>query len=112
MLSLHSLQRKQKNYSKPFRIRTFLFLSLLIWNCNDQYVHTLRRFLETMPDSRPKWAKCIPVFRPKRRKNPTRWGGTYLYGYMAYIREYPPGFLRGVLCMFCSCTAALFLQTL
>ena len=41
-----------------------------------------------MPDSRPKWAKCIPVFRPKRPKNPTRWDGPYLYG---YIREYPPG---------------------
>ena len=25
-----------------------------------------------MPDSSPKWAKCMPVFRPKRRKNPTR----------------------------------------
>ena len=24
--------------------------------------------------------KSIPVFRPKRRKNPTLWGGTYLYG--------------------------------
>ena len=35
---------------------------------------------KTIPDSRPEWAKCIPVFRPKRRKNPTRWGGTYLYG--------------------------------
>ena len=30
-------------------------------------------------NSRPKWAKCIPIFRPKRHKNPTRWGGTYLY---------------------------------
>ena len=35
---------------------------------------------KTIPaDSRPKWAKCIPVFRRKRRKNPTRWGSTYLY---------------------------------
>ena len=41
---------------------------------------------KTIPDSRPKWAKCIFVFRPKRRKNPTRWGGTYV----AYIRESPP----------------------
>ena len=32
-------------------------------------------FSKTIPDSRPKWAKCISVFRPKRRKNPTRWGG-------------------------------------
>ena len=32
------------------------------------------------PDSRPKRAKSIPVFRPIRCKNRTRWGGTYLYG--------------------------------
>ena len=35
---------------------------------------------KTIPDSRTKWAKSIPVFRPKRRKNPTFWGGTCLYG--------------------------------
>ena len=35
---------------------------------------------KTIPDSRPKWAKCIAFFRPKRRNNPSRWGGTYLYG--------------------------------
>ena len=34
---------------------------------------------KTTPDSRPKWAKCILVIRPNRCKNPTRWGGTYLY---------------------------------
>ena len=39
---------------------------------------------KTIPHFRPKWAKCIPVFRPKRRKNPTRWGGTYLYSFYRY----------------------------
>ena len=34
---------------------------------------------KTIPDARPQRAKSIPVFRPKRRKNPTLWGGTYLY---------------------------------
>ena len=29
--------------------------------------------LETIPDSRPNWAKSIPVFWSKRRKNPTLW---------------------------------------
>ena len=33
-----------------------------------------------------KWAKCMPVFRPKRSKNPDGAAHTY----MAYIREYPP----------------------
>ena len=34
---------------------------------------------KTIPNFRPKGAKCIHVFRPKRHKNPTRWGGTYLF---------------------------------
>ena len=34
---------------------------------------------KTIPDSRPKWAKSIPVFRPKRLKIHTLWGGTYRY---------------------------------
>ena len=79
MLSLLRLERKQKNSSNPFRIRIFLFLSYSFG------IETINTFIhsvvpsKTIPDSRPKWAKCIPVFRPKRRKNPTRWGGTYLY---------------------------------
>ena len=32
--------------------------------------------------------KPEPVFRPKRRKNPTLWGGTYLVG--------SPGFLKAL----------------
>ena len=63
---------------------------LFTWNWNDKYVnfipvHRLRTYLEnhtprTIPDSRPKRAKCIPVFRPKRPKNPTRCGGVNRYG--------------------------------
>ena len=34
--------------------------------------------VDRIPDQ--KSAKFIPVFRPKRRKNPTLWGSTYLYG--------------------------------
>ena len=79
MLSLLRLERKQKNYSNLFRIRIFLFLSYSFG------IETINTFIhsvvpsKTIPDSRPNWAKFIPVFRPKRRKNPTRWGGTYLY---------------------------------
>ena len=46
---------------------------------------------KTIPDSRPKCAKFIPVFRPKQRKNHTLWGGTYLCG---LYKEYPPGLAR------------------
>ena len=81
MLSLLRLERKQKNYSNPFRIRIFLFLSYSFG------IETINTFIlscsspKTIPDSRPKWAKFIPVFRQKRRKNPTRWGVTYLYSF-------------------------------
>ena len=86
MLSLHRLQRKQKQYSNSFRICIFLFLSLLIG------IETINTFThsvvssKTILDTRPKWAKCIPVFRPKRRKNLPD-GAAHT---MAYIREYPP----------------------
>ena len=52
------------------------------------FIHSLSS-LVTIPDSRPKWAKSIPVFRPKRRKNPTLWGGTHLYG--LYKEVFPRG---------------------
>ena len=44
--------------------------------------------LKTIPDLRPQWSKSIPVFRPKRLKNHTLWGGTYLY---SLYRGVPPG---------------------
>ena len=44
----------------------------------------------SIPDSSPEWAKYIPVFRPKRRKNPTRWDGTYLYSLCKGVPP-PPG---------------------
>ena len=43
---------------------------------------------KTIPDTRPKLAKCIPVFRPKRPQNHTLWGGAYLY--VLYKGEHPP----------------------
>ena len=46
---------------------------------------------KTIPDFRPKWAKCIPVFRPKRPKNHIRWDSTYLYGlYKGVPSPLPP----------------------
>ena len=80
MLSLLRLERKHKNYSNPFRIRIFLFLSFSFGiEMINTFIHSVVPS-KTIHDSRPKWAKCIPVFRPKRPKNPTRWDGTYPYG--------------------------------
>ena len=92
MLSLLRLERKQKSSSNAFRIRIFLFLSYSFG------IETINTFIlsrtvpsKTMPNSRQKWVKCIPVFRPKRRKNPTRWGGTCLYSLYKGIPPPPPG---------------------
>ena len=109
MLSLHRLQRKQKNSSNPFRIRIFPFLS-------DSFeIATINTFIHsvvssnTIPDSRPYFAKCIPVFRPKRRKNPTRWGGTYLYGLYKGVPS-PPGIQVSIYkTIGCRCEVSLFL---
>ena len=90
MLLLLRLERKQTNSWNPFRVRIFLFLSLILtWNWNDKYLpYTPVVPSKTTPDSRLKWAKCIPVFRPKLRKNPTQWSGTCLY---SLHKAVPPG---------------------
>ena len=90
MFSLLKLEHKHKNYSNPFRIRILLFLS---FSFGIEMINTFIYSVvpsKTIPDSRPKWAKCIPVFRPKRPKNPTRWGGIYLYGLYRGAPPPPP----------------------
>ena len=70
MLSLLRLERKQKDFSKPFRIRIFFFLSYSFG------IETIKTLIQSL---------CFLKnhtrfqFRPKRHKNPTWWGGTYLY---------------------------------
>ena len=63
-----------------FEFAYFLFLSYSfeMETINFSYIPVVPS--KTIPDSRLKWAKCIPVFRAKQRKNPTRWGGTCLFG--------------------------------
>ena len=90
MLSLIRWRRKHKNYSTLFGIRIFLLLSFSFG------IETMKMFIHsvvpsnTIPDSRPKWAKSIPVFRPKRHKNHTRWGRTHLYGLYKGVAPPPP----------------------
>ena len=92
-ISTYIIERKQKDSSNPFRICIFLFLS------HSFGIETTNTFIrseipsKTIPDSRPKWEKCIPVYRPKGRKNPTRWSGTYLYGLYTGVPR-PPGMGR------------------
>ena len=80
MSSFLGLERKQKNSSNAFWIRIFL---LLYYSTGIETITTFTHSgssLEIIPHSRPKRAKRIPVFRPKRPKNHTLWGGTYLHG--------------------------------
>ena len=88
-LSLLRLDRKKKkNSSNPFRIRIFLFLSYSFgFETINLFIHSLSPS-KTITEFRPKWAKCIPVFRPKLRKNPARWNNTYLY---RLYKGVPPG---------------------
>ena len=74
MSSLFGLEQQKKRILKnPFRIRIFLFLSYSfgIETINSSYTPVVPS--KTIPDSRPKWAKSIPVFKPKRRKDPNYW---------------------------------------
>ena len=89
MLSLRRLEDKQKKISNLFRIRIILFLSYSFG------IETINTSIPVVPsktihDSRPKWAKSIPIFRPKRRKTPTQWGGSYLYGLYKGVPPPPP----------------------
>ena len=82
-------QQPKKIYSNPLRIRIFLFLSYSFGiETINTFIHSRTVPSKTIPNSRQKWVKCIPVFRPKRRKNPTRWGGTCLY---SLYKRVPPG---------------------
>ena len=44
---------------------------------------------KTIPDSRPKWTKCMPAYPFSDQKGPKTipFGAEHIY--MAYIREYP-----------------------
>ena len=68
----------------------FLVFSLGFWQMDSKFFPFARNLRQTkarktIPDSRPK-STVYTVFRPKRCKNPTLWGSTYLYG---YISVYP-----------------------
>ena len=43
-----------------------------------------------IPSSTVSASLCIPVFTPKRYKNPTRWGGKVLYGFYKGAPPPPP----------------------
>ena len=68
MLSLLSLVRKQKNSSKPFEFSYFSFFRTHLESKRERRSYNPVVPSKTIPDSRPNWAKCTPVFRQQRRK--------------------------------------------
>ena len=92
MLSLLRLERQQKNALNPFRIGTFLLSYSFGIKLINMFIHS-RSSLENHTRFQTKMTNVcipIPVFRPKRRKNPTRWGSTYLYSLDKGVAPPPP----------------------
>ena len=83
------LEQQQKIHIHIYKI--FLFLSYSFGIEWTMHSSTPVVPLKAIADSRPKWAKSIPVFRPERCKTiPFRASHTYNKLIMAYIREYSP----------------------
>ena len=55
---------------------TLSFLFTWSWSNNNLHSYTPITPSKPIPDSIPRWAKCITIFRPKWHKNNTHWGGT------------------------------------
>ena len=84
MLSLLRLERKQKNYSNPFRIRIFLFLSYSFGiETINTFIHS-RSSLENHTRFQTKMGKVYTRLQTKTAEKP--FGAAH-----RYIGEYPPG---------------------
>ena len=74
------LRAQTKKFIKSISISHFLFLSYSFgFETINTFVNS-RSFPQKHTRFQTKLGNCITVFRPKRRKTPTRWGDTYLYG--------------------------------
>ena len=86
MLSLLTLERKQKIILIYFEFAYFPFFNSFGIETTNTFIHS-HSSLKTIPDSRPKWAKCVLVSDQIGAKTLSD-GAAHTY--MAYIREYPP----------------------
>ena len=86
MLSLLRLERKQNNSSNRICIFLFLSYSFGIETINT-FIHSRVVLSKTMPDSKPRWVKYIPVFRKKKKNGAKPLPGGAAHTYKAYIRE-------------------------
>ena len=81
--SLLRLERRQKDFLK-FILNSHTSCGVISYSFGT--IRQICSYATVAP------SKTIPVFRPKRRKNPTLWGGTYLYGLSKGVP--PPGLYR------------------
>ena len=95
LLTLEGVSTLKISYN-PFQTHIFLFLpySFGIGRINT-FILSLSASSKAIPDSRPKWAKFIPFFKPKLCKNHTLWGSTCLYGFSKGV---PPQEATGSWC--------------
>ena len=72
---------------------SFLFINLEL----KRQIRSYTAFFpsKTIPNSKPKWAKCIPVFRPKKCKNHILWVGTFKGIFPGKKSRYLKNFVRG-----------------
>ena len=62
------------------------FLGCFFFFFQKWYLTTRAVFLEQGPKTaQTKMGKVYTCFRPKQRKKPTQWGGTYLYGLIHFF---------------------------
>ena len=85
---------------KNFLIYTFLFLSYSFGiERTNTFIHSRSSHENhTRFQTKIQWAKSIPVFRPKQRKNSTFWGGTFLYGLCEGVPHPAPRVLLSLPC--------------
>ena len=70
MLSLLSLVPNKKILQIHFEFSYFSFFRTHLESKRERRSYNPVVPSKTIPDSRPNWAKCTPVFRPQRRKTP------------------------------------------
>ena len=93
MLSLLRLGRKHKNYSNPFRICIFLFLSYSFGiEAIKMFIHP-GSSLENPTRFQTKMGKVYTRFQTKMAQKPYPMG-RHIPILLIYIRDYPPGWIQ------------------
>ena len=90
MSSLLRLNVQQKDFLKSISNSHITLSFLFSWNSEttNTSIHHRSSFVNYTRFQTRSEQSVYSFFRPKQSKNPTRWGGTYLYG---FYKGVPPG---------------------